>query len=274
MGEITGIEWCHHTWSPWEGCAKVSAGCANCYADNLNSRWGKDNWGFAPDGSRKALLERSEAYWKKPHQWNKEAQKAGETRRVFPSMCDPFDEAASPEQFARFGNLILETPNLTWLLLTKRPENVMPRWKQFAGWDGQLPDNVWLGVSVENQAEAQKRIPELVKIPSHVRFLSCEPLLGEVDLFRVLIDWNEDAPNGALDLIDWVIIGGESQHGARRMNPEWADSLIIQCGHFFNVSVFFKQTGEVLAKEFGLKSKTGKDMLELPVQWRVQEFPR
>ncbi|MBX3004537.1 MAG: phage Gp37/Gp68 family protein [Anaerolineales bacterium] len=234
MAERTGIEWCHHTFNPWMGCTKVSAGCKHCYAERENLRYGKHRWG--PGAQRQVT---SDTYWKQPLKWNLKAAADGVRRRVFcGSWCDVFEDRpdlVAPR--ARLFELIEQTPHLDWLLLTKRPENVLHmvpmRWRYF-----HFPRNVWFGTSVENQQTADTRIPQLKKLfLAERRFLSCEPLLNSVDLARHLTG---GLGNGR---IDWVIAGGESGPNARPMHPDHAYSLLDQC-QASGVPFFFKQWGE------------------------------
>lgn len=237
MGKDSKIEWTHHTFNPWIGCVKVSPGCAHCYAEAQNKRWGRDLW-----GSAKPRQITSDAYWKQPHAWNADAEAAGERKRVFcASMADVFEDREDLiEQRARLWCLIAATPALDWLLLTKRPENLL-RMVPWMASDGKPWSNVWLGTTCEDQRRADERIPHLLQVPAVVRFLSCEPLLGPVSI----------APHLEINMrtepitvnIDWVIAGGESGHGARPMHPGWARSLRDQCEEF-GVSFFFKQWGE------------------------------
>jgi protein gp37 len=238
MGKDSKIEWTHHTFNPWIGCVKVTPGCANCYAEAQNKRWGRDLW-----GASKPRMITSDAYWKQPITWNAEAEAAGERRRVFcASMSDVFEDYGSTttigdrmeETRVDLWRLIEKTPALDWLLLTKRPQNIMHMIPY--EWRDQLPANVWVGTTCEDQKRADERIPYLLKVPAAVRFLSCEPLLGPVDLEQAY------QPRGR-ERIDWVIVGGESGHGARPMHPQWARSLRDQC-EAFGVSFFFKQWGE------------------------------
>lgn len=250
MTKNSNIEWTTHTFNAWRGCTKVSAGCKHCYAETLSGRnptqlgiWGKN-------GTR---VIAAESYWREPLKWNKAAEKAGERHRVFcASLADVFEGAESmpaasvePVRQARVRlfALIKATPALDWLLLTKRPENIRSMLPE--DWGEGYP-NVWLGTSVEDQAAANTRIPHLVNVPATVRFLSCEPLLGPVDLEewfsyeRRLISescFHEETP------IHWVIVGGESGGHARPMHPNWARSLQDQCTRY-NVAFFFKQWGE------------------------------
>src|SRR5262245_24108362 len=182
--------------------------------------------------------------------WNKEAKKAGERWGVFcASLADVFEDhpTIQPGWRADLGRLILDTPYLDWLLLTKRPENVLRLapdfWVYISGVIGGLPKNVWVGTTVEHQEWADRRIPELVKFPAAVRFLSVEALLGPIDL-RLTVKFlggSEAVKDIASDL-HWVIVGGESGPNARPTQREWLDDLIRQCG-VAGVSIFVKQLG-------------------------------
>jgi protein gp37 len=226
MAKDSSIEWTHHTFNPWWGCTKVSPGCKQCYAEAFSRRLGKDIWG--------ARAERqffSDEHWQQPIKWNAEAHKARVRRRVFcASMADVFEKRADLTPLReRLWRLIRDTPSLDWLLLTKRPEHV----KELVPWGDAWPANIWAGVTCENQRWANKRIPLLIKLPTVVRFLSCEPLLGPLDLRT----WIKDDGQ-----IHWVITGGESGHKARPMNPDWARSLRDQCNER-GVPFHFKQWG-------------------------------
>lgn len=239
--ENTKISWCHHTFNPWMGCTKVSTGCDHCYAETLmDTRWGKVQWG--PAGSR---VRTSSSYWQKPRAWNTRAKKTGRRERVFcASLADVFEdrEELVPWRDDLF-NLIHETPSLDWLVLTKRPENI----SRLAA-DHMLDfENVWWGTSVENQEAANKRIPHLIKTPGAKHFLSCEPLLGPVNIIdQEWWDWRYTYPfypEGMVKpVIDWVIVGGESGHNARPMDPEWARDLLLQCKRA-DIAFHFKQWG-------------------------------
>lgn len=247
MGEITGIEWTDHTWSPWWGCTKVSPACDNCYAEALDKRVGGDHWG--PGKPRRVM---SDAHWNKPYKWDREAKAAGETRFVFPSMCDPFDNEVDASARGEFFRLIERTPHLTWLLLTKRAGNVISMMRELecprvTPW----PKNAWLGATVINQTEVDRDIPKLLdaKMALSVSkaFLSIEPMLGAISLVNIpykrewLSAFNETAwPE--LGRVDWVICGGESGPKPRAMNPDWVASLRDQCAEA-GVPFFFKQVG-------------------------------
>lgn len=271
MAENSKIEWTHHTFNPWRGCTKVSDGCTNCYAETMSGRNPKTLGVWGKYGTR---VVASESMWKQPLKWNAAAEKAGERHRVFcASLADVFEgrdtmpEASwdvISEARVRLGWLIKETPNLDWLLLTKRPENVLSFESLGNFWspDG-MPDNVWIGTSVENQEQADKRIPELLKIPAKVRFLSMEPLLGPVNLDRYLFASGPDgepAPRNEpmLPCLHWVIVGGESGADARAVHPSWVESILDQC-QSAEVPFFFKQWGE-WTNDFDLVCQAGGDL--------------
>jgi protein gp37 len=242
----------------------------------MDKRYGRVEWGI--HGTR---VRTSDANWSKPRAWDRqpwcecpcgwrgELKAAGvgddgrlicpvcthevmsARRRVFcASLADVFEgpESMPAAEWNKLTHikhelfeLIGSTPNLDWMLLTKRPENVMDQIDKLSYWS-RIPDNVWIGTSVEDQEQADKRIPELCKIPAKVRFLSCEPLLGPVDL---ALDGTLPIPEytaGYLK-IDWVIGGGESGPNARPCNVEWAESLLSQCLKF-KIPFHWKQWGE------------------------------
>jgi protein gp37 len=188
MSENSKIEWTDHTFNPWEGCQKVGPGCDHCYAETRNARFGGGqavNWG--PGAPRRRT---SPATWAMPRRWNAQADafmaQHGRRQRVFcASLADVFDNAVDPQWRADLFTLIHQTPNLDWLLLTKRISNVpamaMAMVAIIPGW---LPDNVWLGATTTSQVEANRDIPKLLAVPARVRFLSIEPLLGPVNLER------------------------------------------------------------------------------------------
>lgn len=210
MAKDTKLEWVHHTFNPWWGCTKVSIACRNCYAETWAKRVGSRVWG--QDSDRRFFTEK---HWNEPIKWNRAAQQAGERRRVFcASMADVFEPRSDLDPWReKLAELINATPHLDWLLLTKRYRQI----QQDAPWTV-WPRNVWLGMTVENQRWAQRRIPYLVEIPAVVRFLSCEPLLGPINLNPWLGD-----------TIHWVVSGGESGSKSRPSRPEWFYSLRDQC---------------------------------------------
>jgi len=282
MSRETKIEWCDSTFNPWIGCTKVSPACDHCYAAvSTPARALGVQW-----GAGKPRHRTSASNWKAPLRWNRidgiklraweefKAQNPGLTdteleargfikprrRRVFcASLADVFDNEVPNEWRVDLLQLIADTPNLDWLLLTKRIGNAerllddalgilshgLTRWR-----DVPWP-NVWLGATICNQAEADRDIPKLLATPAAVRFLSMEPLLGRVDLSEHLgMWWNRTMgcfeslgarwnPRG----LDWVIAGGESGHAARPMHPDWVRSLRDQCAAA-GVPFLFKQWGE------------------------------
>jgi protein gp37 len=259
MSENTKIEWATHTFNPWEGCQKVGPGCDHCYAETRNARFGGGkaiNWG--PGAPRRRT---SEANWNLPRRWHAQHEafvaQHGHRQRVFcASLADVFDNAVAREWRDDLATLILNTPNLDWLLLTKRIGNAGDMLGEMF-LDGP-PDNLWLGATIVNQAEGDRDIPKLLAAPAAKRFLSMEPLLGPVDLsvidlgghreiypLRGTGDCEDDDGDPRPDLpgIDWVIVGGESGPGARPMDPAWAISLRDQC-QAADVPFLFKQWGE------------------------------
>lgn len=263
MAETTGISWTDHTQNFWLGCTEVSPACARCYAKALvNGRMGGDF-----DQRRRTVP----ANWRKPFTWDKAAERAGIRRRVFSlSLGDFFDNQVPPEWRDDAWAVIRATPNLDWQLLTKRPSNIVkmlpPDW-------GDGYPNVWLGTTVENQAEADRRIPHLLAVPAAVRFLSCEPLLEPVNLHDPVCRETGSSSDccQCFGLLDWVIIGGESGPGARPMRQEWARDLIGQC-RSAGVPVWFKQTGNAREDWQGVTGK-GDDPAQWLAEFRVQEMP-
>lgn len=180
MAENSNIEWTRHTFNPWIGCQKVGPGCDHCYAETWDARGlqqRETRWG--PHAAR---TRTSAANWRKPLAWDRAAAAAGERHRVFcASLADVFDNHDSilPEWRGDLWALIRATPNLDWMLLTKRPGNIAKMLP--ADWNEGWP-NVWLGCTVVNQGEADRDIPKLLAVPGAVRFLSMEPLLGQVNI--------------------------------------------------------------------------------------------
>ncbi|GFN25446.1 hypothetical protein ADE_11440 [Achromobacter denitrificans] len=239
MAENSKIEWTDHTFNPWEGCQKVGPGCDHCYAETRNARYGGGvpvNWGPAAPRRRT-----SAANWRKPLAWNRDAgvfyAQHRRRQRVFcASLADVFDNAVDPAWRRDLFDLIELTPNLDWLLLTKRIGNVA---RMLPTHDWAARPNVWLGATVCNQEEANRDIPKLLAVPARRRFLSMEPLLGPVDLGRA----SRLAAFHANEVLDWVICGGESGIGARPMHPDWVRSLRDQCVAA-GVPFLFKQWGD------------------------------
>lgn len=227
MSKDSKIEWTHHTFNPWWGCTKVSPGCKHCYAETWAKRLGKDFW-----GNNAARRELSAAYWKQPFAWDAAAAASKTRSRVFcASMSDVFEDRRDLDaRRERLWQVIESTPNLDWLLLTKRPEKV----SKLAPWSAVWPRHVWLGSTAENQRWLDKRMASLLAAGAHTLFLSCEPLLGPLDL-RTWVRSNARC-------VDWVIGGGESGHHSRPMNPEWVRDLRDQCLEL-GIRFHFKQWG-------------------------------
>ena len=225
MAENSAIEWTDHTFNPWIGCTKVGPGCDNCYAADLSrARLG------VPWGAGQPRRHTAASTWQQPRRWDRKCAAARMRQRVFcASLADVFDNEVPAEWRVELFALIRETPNLDWLLVTKRIGNAAKMAEAAGGW----PANVWLGATIVNQAEADRDLPKLTAISGpRFRFLSMEPLMGEVsfdpcDLAR----------------LDWIIVGGESGPAARPMHPDWARSLRDQCAIAF-VPFLFKQWGE------------------------------
>ena len=236
MGEKTKIPWCDHTFSPWWGCENVSPGCAHCYAEGQANRFQEGLW-----GKDHAFRFFGDKHWVEPLAWNRKAETGGVRKRVFcASMADVFEEREELlEPRVRLFELIDATPQLDWLILTKRPE-FMRDWF-YAAYYGPDPSkdmpvssarplaNLWAGVTIEN-ARYTYRADILREIPAAVRFISAEPLLGS--LFEHSDEPGHLYPQYApLDLtgIDWVIAGAESGPKARPMDEEWVRELRDAC---------------------------------------------
>lgn len=239
MAEKTEIAWCDSTFNPWIGCQKVSAGCDNCYAETLmDKRYHKVEWG--PHGERKRT---SAANWKLPLRWAKAARATGTRPKVFcSSLADVFDNQVPEQWRADLWALIEATPELDWLLLTKRPENIG---RMLGLWEMGIPRNVWLGTTCEDQAAYDRRWPILRDIPAKVRFISYEPAIGPLRL-----GMGSCQP-------DWVICGGESGVGYRDMPWEWAADVGGDCA-LRGVAFFMKQMA-------------GKK--PIPPEMMIREFP-
>jgi protein gp37 len=302
MGEKTKIPWCHHTFNPWWGCTKVSAGCDHCYAERLAVRYGFQLWGT--EAPRRTF---SEKHWREPLKWNADAANAGERRRVFcGSMCDLFEARAELDHLlANVLGLIHQTPQLDWLLLTKRPELFEARMSAAAscggengelakGWaGGEAIPNVWMLTTVENETVARGRVDALLKIPSAIHGISAEPLLSPFDVpwfpsvcpvccrstgMSVVgargspdepFSWFCRRPACArtappLPKVDWLIIGCESGPWRRRCEKTWVRNLVAQAGHA-GVPTFVKQ--------LEINGRIETDRRRWPEDLRIQEFP-
>jgi protein gp37 len=258
VGFLTGIPWCHHTFNqPW-GCSKVSPLCDNCYAEVDDRRYnldgGRRHWG--PGAPR---LQLSDEYWRQPPQWDRLAAGAGERRRVFCSAHgDVFDNEWDAVQRQRLFRLIRATPNLDWLLLTKRIQNAPEMLPD--DWGSTGYPNVWLIISV-GQRELDRGGAKLMRIPALVHGLSVEPMLAPVTLRGLAVDW--------------VIIGGEGI-GKRPFDINWARALMAEC-KAARIPVFVKQMGfrpVEGGRPLKFKAMKGANPDEWPVDLRMRQFPR
>ncbi|TJW14335.1 MAG: DUF5131 family protein [Mesorhizobium sp.] len=273
MGETT-ISWTHtttadgtavpgYTFNGWIGCQKVSPACDGCYAEALmDKRYGRVQWG-APGAGNGTRVRTSEANWKKPLTWNRKAEKDGTRPFVFcSSLADVFDNQVPTAWRTDLFELIRRTPNLIWLLLTKRPQNILRLYG--AAFDLPWPRNAAIGTTIEDQKRADINVPALLKAKGVLNpafaFLSCEPLLGPIDLDKDGA-YNEDSgasflrPWGRNDWfspgLDWVITGGETDQGdhkARPSDPAWFRSLRDQCAAA-GIAYHHKQNGEWVSNE-------------------------
>jgi protein gp37 len=310
--ENSRINWTHHTYNPWYGCeyktdqGVVDPACEGCYAEALmDKRYGRVKWGKGRPRQRSGKSTLAA-----PLRWNREAEAAGERRRVFSlSLGDWLDDSVPVDWLADLLSMIDATPHLDWLLLTKRIENWESRLQLIASgdhegadmiasdWlDGSAPENVWLGVTCGDQRTADLRIPKLCSIPASVHFLSMEPLVEAVDLNRHFYTSDEQTQGVISCVISWVIVGGKSGATDRPFRLEWAESIVEQC-EGADVACWVKQMGtlpcigierwqkeitplkksymkyapaDCLALDFAGK---GEDMSEFPQSLRVRELP-
>ena len=251
MSEHTNIEWARHTFNPWVGCTKVGPACDNCYAEGWAKYTGQPElW----NGERRRTTA---ANWQEPIKWDRKAAAAGVRERVFPSLCDPFDNQVPPRWRDDLWHRIDQTPNLDWLLLTKRPGNIakmLPNPETgVRPWGNGWP-NVWLGVSAGTQKDADRNIPILLATAARIHFVSLEPLLELIDLTRIKLNsgmtfnalkGGEVASGSSVTYwhpLDLVIAGGETGPRARPMHPAWLRSLRDQCVAA-RKSFYFKRWG-------------------------------
>lgn len=316
MADESKIEWTDATWNPWEGCEKVSPGCKFCYAEARDKRFtGGKHWG-GKDSVRRVISKQLE---NAPHRWQKDqaaknalADKQGVPRprrmRVFcASLADVFEDRADlVERRAKLFDTIRACPDLDWLLLTKRPENIARLWPKHVPPPGAAAwPNVWLGCTCENQEWTNNRLRHLLAVAAVIHFVSFEPLLGPIDLAETDLS-GVPLGNHREHMLNWAIIGGESGNGARPFHISWAKSLIEQCERYL-ITPFVKQMGAVPvmderawrhqlaeARELGtapllsatnkdrapdgtvplkFEHKKGGDIGEWPTDLRVREFP-
>jgi protein gp37 len=240
MAETTHISWADATFSPWTGCTKISPACDGCYAAHLmDTRMHRVEWGEPGigEGTRDLM---SDTYWRKPLAWNREAAKTGVRPWVFPSLCDPFDLAVEDHWHAKFHGLILDTPNVFWLLLTKRIGNARKVAEKGAG-RLYSADNWAIGATFANQDEWNRdgwKLKDAKELFGRMAFASFEPLLGAIRFDEAIHE------NGWLP--DWVITGGETDQGVHKARPssmQWYRGLRDQCERA-GIPFHFKQWGE------------------------------
>lgn len=288
MAYNSKIGWTDHTFNPWLGCHKISQACKFCYAEQMmDKQYGKVEWGIDTERKKTSI-----ANWKKPLMWDKQCAAAEIRQRVFcASLADVFEDNDQLVEWRKeLFELIKATPNLDWLLLTKRPECISKFLPEDWGEDGYA--NVWLGATIESQEEAILRIPHLVKNPCQIHFISAEPLLGPLDLSNKALNGAYNGMSAEIynprkdefekienyqeeDWIvglDWIICGGESGPGnqIREMNLDWVEDIVDICDDQC-IPVFVKQLGKVASKKFGISGK-GEDMSLWPKKtFRIQK---
>lgn len=271
MAWNSGIGWCHHTFNAWVGCSEAGYDCFNCYARLLmQDRFKRVQWG--EDGTRERTKVKT---WAKPVTWDKKARLHNTKFLVFGNSLNDILEDRPELEDWRFGfcQLMKDTPNLIWILLTKRPENffLLPK-----SWQESPPDNVWFGLSVGDAQHYYERAPAFYDYfdSFSVRVLSLEPLIGPIEVER-----------DQFRFFQWVYLGGESEvsnpQAARYMNPNWMRYVIEQC-RAVDVSVFVKQMGtawasasrgKVSSTPFDRGDKKGERMEFWPRDLRIREWP-
>jgi protein gp37 len=208
----TKIRWTNETWNPTTGCSRVSAGCKHCYAEHISLRFGFSKKPWTARNAKENVVLHPERL-RKPYGWRA-------PKRVFVnSMSDLFHEAIPDDYIRDVFEVMADLPQHTFQVLTKRPERA-------ASWEGPWTPNIWMGTSVEDR-RVLARVDQLRCCSAAIRFISAEPLLGPLEALN-------------LDGIDWVIVGGESGPGYRRMDHDWACGIRDKCVES-GVAFFFKQ---------------------------------
>lgn len=267
MAANSKIAWTDDTFNPWWGCQKVGPGCDHCYAAALDKRTGGDYF-----DTKTAPRRTKPANWAKPIKWNKEAAASGKRRLVFcASMADVFDNRVPVEWRVDLFELIKATPHLTWILLTKRIGNVSKMLPD--DWGDGYP-NVWLLITVVNQAEADRDILKLQAVPAAVRGLSVEPMLDEIDLYRggfSLIAKQKSPCGKKYPGIDWVICGGESGPDRRPFYENWVRRLRDDCLGSGMTKFFYKQRITENGKKIETPYLDGQQWIEFPTSVNYSE---
>lgn len=289
MGKNTKIGWCDHTINLWWGCTQVqeNRGCDYCYAKDWDRRFADgSHWG------NRNLRRETSSVWKELSAIQNRAKKNNRLETAFVmSMGDIFENnhmtqrgstinALRQQLFSEIGSG--RYPNLIWLFLTKRPHDVNRYLPEY--WYQKCPDNIWIGASVSEQKMVDKSIMQLLDAsPAGIKhFLSVEPLLEEVTLAEYLsfeyfvspseLEHHADSGSRTENLIDWVIVGGESGKHCRPMKQEWAERIKEECEEA-DVPFFFKQAGNHLAKEWKCSDPKGELLSEFPATLQVRQFP-
>lgn len=249
MAENSKIQWTNHTWNPWKGCMKISPGCKFCYMFRDMDRFKQDPTEITRTGDNVFYA---------PFKWAKDGRAF-----VFTCSWSDFFISAADNWREDAWEVIRRTPELTYQILTKRPEFIRDRLP--LDWGKGYP-NVWLGISAENQETLEKRLPALAAIPARVRFISAEPLLGPLDFGPV-----------ESSAVDWVIVGGESgndtgKHLFRPCRLEWIEGIVQQCKRA-KTPVFVKQLGTHLADKMELGDRHGGNFDEMPFIVRYRQMP-
>jgi protein gp37 len=266
MGEETKISYVSHTFNPWWGCVKISAGCKNCYAEDQAARSHDGLWG--ENSSRRFFGEK---HWNEPLKWNKSAQERNVKERVLcGSMCDIMEEREGQLNYEldrerrKLYALIEKTPNLIWCLFTKRPENYMRFLPE--KWLEKPLKNVWLFTTIEDKNVLKNRLLALVETPAYKRGLSIEPLLEDLsgDFLRYLEKYGGTK-------IDWVIVGGESGENSRPFYSKWAVGIKIACD-VLRIPFFMKQFGSNPI-DVQFEDKKGANFNEFPPFFKVRNIP-
>jgi len=257
-------EWASKSWNVITGCSPVSEGCTHCYAQQMSTRLA-GRYGYPKDDPFEVTLHRDKLddRKKKPSTWQK-------PRRVFVvSMGDLFHAKVPFCWIDEVMREIVSSPRHTFIMLTKRPERMKqyfsqdPRMYEAPKWP--LP-NLWLGVSCETQQRADQRIPTLLQIPAAVRFVSIEPMLGPIDLVAAggLPRIHGTRPSVRRGL-DWIVCGGETGPGKRKMDPDWVRALITQCK---------SSSVPLFQKTFPVAGRLSRRIEEWPAYARRRKFPK